>query len=204
MSRGMFLHPPSPEIIREWNEIPLIPISHDYIEEAQISSWIEGEYDVISIRRAYRLSTIIASCSTLLDSHSILMKGKTSKYPGQWRPYNVTVGNYLAPDWTLVPSLMDEFDCFLKDDSIPSLLKAVWGHIQFETIHPFADGNGRIGRLLVNQLIYRPWSLAIVKDLQTYYDLLGKGDWDSWKSWMIAGLRVCPSMEQDEIKYLTS
>lgn len=93
---------------------------------------------------------------------------------------------------------------FLHDDPVrtPLLIKAALAHVQFETIHPFLDGNGRIGRLLVSFLlcaegaIREPMlylSLYFKKNRQQYYDLLQEvrlqGDWERWVAFFLKGVQ---------------
>lgn len=67
------------------------------------------------------------------------------------------------------------------------LMRAVWGHRYFETVHPFADGNGRVGRLLIVQALGTP--IAISRNIWWhpchYMALLGDSDWSEWSEWML-------------------
>ncbi len=87
---------------------------------------------------------------------------------------------------------LDRLEKFLHDDAIATLLKAGMAHAQFETIHPFLDGNGRVGRLLITMLLcadgtlHQPLlylSLFFKRHRDLYYDLLNqireKGDWEA-------------------------
>ena len=115
MSRGIFLHPPPPEVIKAWVDPVLPPVTYDMAYEAQCSSWIEREADSNAL-----FDAMCWDSNNLSESHSILMTGKWGKYPGQWRPYNVVVGNHVAPNHALVPSLMSEFTGFLSDSTVPT------------------------------------------------------------------------------------
>jgi Fic family protein len=88
---------------------------------------------------------------------------------------------------------MSKFELFLHDIPEPVLLKAALMHVQFETIHPFLDGNGRLGRLLITLLLCEKkvlqepmlyLSLYFKTHRQYYYELLNRvrttGDWESW------------------------
>ena len=90
---------------------------------------------------------------------------------------------------------MNALELFLHDqpESTPPLLKAALAHVQFETIHPFLDGNGRLGRLLIslllceNKVLHQPMlylSLYFKTHRRTYYELLTRvrmeGDWEAW------------------------
>ena len=127
----------------------------------------------------------ITNNSVILRSHDILMKDQPQFNPGKWREYNVTVGYSIPPHYSIVPKLMDEFNRFIISPKYDDLFKAVYSHIWFERIHPFADGNGRIGRAVLTVLSGLPVSKKIYEDRQTYYNLLGYGSWDEWKEWML-------------------
>ena len=88
---------------------------------------------------------------------------------------------------------MGELEKFLHDESVPLLVKAALSHVQFETIHPFLDGNGRVGRLLITLLLCNGGVLKqpllylsyyFKSHRQYYYDLLNgvreNGDWERW------------------------
>jgi Fic family protein len=89
-----------------------------------------------------------------------------------------------------------------KDDGLPVLVRAGLAHVQFETIHPFADGNGRMGRLLFTFLLCQAGvleepllylSLYLKKHRSTYYELLDRvrrtGDWEAWLSFFLEGVQ---------------
>ena len=98
---------------------------------------------------------------------------------------------------------MGDLERFLneKDDGVPTLIRAGLAHLQFETIHPFLDGNGRVGRLLVALLLMdrgvlsQPLlyiSLYLKRHRTTYFDLLDHvrrtGDWETWLSFFLEGM----------------
>ncbi len=88
----------------------------------------------------------------ILNAHEALMKtGESNKAdPGQYRKQSVRVGNLIPPQAQKIPALMTGLEQFINnDDSLSPLIKAGLAHVQFEKIHPFLDGNGRIGRLLI-------------------------------------------------------
>ena len=120
--------------------------------------------------------------------HAHLMAGYPDPRmrPGQYRNVNVRVGNWRAPDHQLVPALMERFLAWMDQEPDP-LLRALWGHRQFETIHPFADGNGRTGRLLICQTLGAPLIISrhVWHQRGQYYDLLDHGDWTDWSSWLM-------------------
>lgn len=115
----------------------------------------------------------------LLKSHQILMNG-ILKNAGNFRGVNVGVGNHIAPAAKNVQYLMQNLFNWLKDSDEHSLIKSCVFHYEFEFIHPFSDGNGRIGRLWQSVILYN-WRAvfnaipteSIVRDnQQKYYDTL--------------------------------
>jgi Fic family protein len=117
-----------------------------------------------------------------------------SHAPGAYRKQSVRVGNLVPPPAPQVPGLMADLERFInEDDLLPPLIKAGLAHVQFETIHPFLDGNGRIGRLLIVLMLVESGllsvpiiypSYAFKKHHNEYYYLLDrvrtKGDFESW------------------------
>lgn len=86
------------------------------------------------------------SLDDLLLSHEILM-GDVLKTAGKFRNVNVQVGNHIAPKFSLVSGLMEQLFSWLKGSDEHLLVKSCVFHYEFEFIHPFTDGNGRVGRL---------------------------------------------------------
>jgi len=88
----------------------------------------------------------------ILKAHKELMHldDEDKATPGHYRKQAVRVGNLIPAQAQKIPVLMGDLAKFINtDDSLPALIKAGLAHVQFETIHPFLDGNGRIGRLLI-------------------------------------------------------
>jgi len=163
-----------------------------------------------------KLRSGLPLCMRLLcDMHKVLMAqprggGKT---PGEIRRSQVWIGGtrpgnavFVPPPVDALPDALKHFERFLNDEPepVPPLIKAALAHVQFETIHPFLDGNGRIGRLLiVLQLIadgalHEPMlypSLFFKRHRQLYYDLLNgvrvDGDWERWLDFFAEGIEVC-------------
>jgi len=139
----------------------------------------------------------------LCEVHRRLMRGVrgADKMPGEIRRSQNWIGGtrpgnalFVPPPPEVVPDLMTQLDTWLHSaDALPPLIKAGLAHVQFETIHPFLDGNGRIGRLLIT-LLLEHWgllknpmlylSLAIKRRQQAYYENLTRvrngGDWEGW------------------------
>lgn len=147
------------------------------------------------------------------EMHGILLsKGRgKDKDPGEFRrsqnwiqgtrPGNAT---YVPPPAERVAETMGSWESFLHDipEKTPALVKTALMHVQFETIHPFLDGNGRIGRLLITLMLCHEGilkkpllylSLYLKQHRDEYFDLLTKvrlaGDWEAWLAFFVTGVR---------------
>ena len=111
---------------------------------------------------------------------------------------------FVPPPPTAVPDCMAAFERFLhaREDGLPTLIRVGLAHVQFETIHPFLNGNGRVGRLLIAFQLYNAGvlrepllylSLYFKQHRSTYYDLLMQvrrtGDWEAWLDLFLQGVR---------------
>jgi Fic family protein len=159
-----------------------------------------------------KLKTLPLSTRLLKDAHRILMTGVRGEHrnPGEFRRSQNWIGGatikdatYILPVHTEVNNLMSDLENFLHNDQIevPILLRASIAHYQFETIHPFSDGNGRIGRLLIilylvsTNLLVKP-SLYLSdyfdRHRQLYYDNLNnvrvKNDLAQWIKFFLVGI----------------
>ena len=143
------------------------------------------------------------SSRLLCEAHKLLMRGVRGegKLPGEVRRSQNWIGGtrpgnarFVPPPPDALPDLLSQIDAWLHSaDPLPPLIKAGLAHVQFETIHPFLDGNGRIGRLLIT-LLLEHWgllrspmlylSLALKRRQQEYYERLtavrSEGDWEGW------------------------
>ncbi len=154
-------------------------------------------------------------CSRLLcEMHAVLLdhpRGR-GKAPGEIRSSAVWIGGsrpgnaaFVPPPVDALPACIAAFERFLNDDPEPTspLLKAALAHVQFQTIHPFLDGNGRIGRLLIvlqlvadgvlrEPLLYP--SLFFKTHRSLYYELLNevrlRGDWERWLDFFAEGVQA--------------
>jgi len=144
----------------------------------------------------------------ICEAHKRLMKGARGgdKQPGAVRKSQNCVGGtrpgnarFVPPPPDQVPGAMTALERWIhSDDPLPPLIKAGLAHVQFETIHPFLDGNGRIGRLLIT-LLLEHWnimkspllylSLAFKRHQQEYYNRLSAvrtdGDWEGWTTFYL-------------------
>lgn len=152
------------------------------------------------------------SSRLLRDVHAVLLdhpRGR-GKAPGEVRRSQVWVGGtrpgnaaFVPPPPDAVPDCLGALERFLNDEPEPTppLIKAALAHVQFETIHPFLDGNGRVGRLLIvlqlvadgilrEPLLYP--SLFFKTHRALYYELLNDvrlhGDWERWLSFFAEGI----------------
>jgi Fic family protein len=138
------------------------------------------------------------------EIHAVLLaKGRGgNQTPGEFRRSQNWIGGtrpgnaaFVPPPAGEVPECMSKLELFIHDqpEPTPVLLKAALAHVQFETIHPFLDGNGRLGRLLITLLLYEQkvlrkpilyLSLYFKTHRQQYYELLNNvrltGDWEAW------------------------
>ncbi len=148
----------------------------------------------------------------LCEAHGRLMRGARGgdKEPGRVRTAQNWLGGatpglavYVPPPPEEVPGALAELEGWLRaEDPLPPLVRAGLAHAQFETIHPFLDGNGRIGRLLITLLVEH-WrllaspllylSLAFRRHQQEYYNRLMRvrthGDWEGWTAFFLACVR---------------
>ena len=115
----------------------------------------------------------------LLNWHKEIFGETKSDIAGKYREYLVRVGNYIAPDWQDVKRLMGNLIGFIKKFKLNSVELAARAHYKFESVHPFGDGNGRIGRLLMNYILWHnkyPMLIIEYKKRQAYYKTFPKGE----------------------------
>lgn len=144
----------------------------------------------IMIDGAASSSTI--ELSDITDAHAALMAQDADerRYAGRFRDMQNWVGGsdhspraalFVPPPPDTVQTYMDDLVAFANRDDMPALVQAAVAHAQFETIHPFTDGNGRIGRALINAILRRrgvtthvvvPLATALVAHRDRYFDLL--------------------------------
>jgi len=151
------------------------------------------------------------STRLLGEAHRRLMRGVRGahKEPGEIRRSQNWIGGtrpgnaaFVPPPPEQVPALMGALEKYLHaDDALPPLVRVGLAHVQFETIHPYLDGNGRIGRLLI-ALLLEHWkllsapllylSLFFKRHRSEYYRLLGEvrgsGDWEAWTDFFLEGV----------------
>lgn len=162
----------------------------------------------------------------ICEVHKVLLGGGrgSALTPGEFRRSQVWIGGTRPGNAVFVPPLANEvpdciarFERFLHDDPspTPTLVKAALAHVQFETIHPFLDGNGRVGRLLIalqlasDGLLRQPLlyiSLYFKEHRRTYYELLNRvresGDWETWLEFFANAIQVSATQAANSAKRL--
>lgn len=91
----------------------------------------------------------------LLKWHRDIFEETKPDIAGQFRSYVVRVGPYVAPDWRNLEKLIKQLITFVNESKLNPVEIAARAHYMFEKLHPFGDGNGRIGRLLMNCILWR-------------------------------------------------
>jgi Fic family protein len=191
-------------LLFELEEMPGVPFD-DVVE---VSNYVAAlEHGMARLREGFPL------CNRLLrEMHAKLMsRGRGSeKNPGEFRRTQNWIGgtrpgnaHFVPPPPHEVEACMAALEAFLHNDTdgMPLLVKAALAHVQFETIHPFLDGNGRLGRLLIALLLHKGGlleepllylSLYLKTHRSTYYELLDrvrtKGDWEAWVEFFLEGV----------------
>jgi Fic family protein len=181
-----------------------LEVSLDDVEE--VSNYVKAiAYGLEKIKNGFPLSLRL-----LREIHGILLKSNrgSKKSPGEFRRSQNWIGGtrpgnalFVPPPVEFLNETLRDFENFLHDDSLPMLIKAGLAHVQFETIHPFLDGNGRIGRLLITLLLCSRGmldqpilylSLYLKQNRYTYYDLLQEvrnyGTWETWLEFFLEGV----------------
>ena len=160
-----------------------------------------------------RLGELPVSVRLIREIHAELMRGVRGGrlQPGELRANQNWIGpagctlmtaTYVPPPHYAVPEALGELEKFLHaGDDLPPLVKIALAHVQFETIHPFLDGNGRVGRLLITFLLterdvlHKPvlyLSHYFKQHRQAYYEHLqtvrDRGDWEGWLAFFLRGV----------------
>jgi Fic family protein len=190
-------------LAHELGEAPGVPIG----DVAEVSRYVEAmTHGLQRLRKGFPLSNRL-----LREMHEILLAtGRgAQKTPGEFRQSQNWIGGtrpgnaaFVPPPPQDVQHCMGELEKFLHSDT-PALVKAALAHLQFETIHPFLDGNGRIGRLLITLLLCHEGvlrepllysSLYFKQNRQRYYDELNEaresGDFERWLDFFATAIRV--------------
>ena len=192
-------------LLFEIEEAPGVPLA----DVSEVSHYVAAvDHGIARMRAGFPLSNRL-----LREVHAVMLaEGRGSgKDPGNFRRSQNWIGGlrpalaaFVPPPVEQVEPCMADLELFLHDKPIktPALLKAALAHVQFETIHPFLDGNGRLGRLLISlifcsdRILEDPilfLSLYFKNHRQTYYDLLQAvritGDWEGWLEFFARAVR---------------
>jgi len=192
-------------LLFEMDGMPGVPI--DDVQE--VSNYVAAvTHGMKRLRENFPISLRL-----IKEIHRILLsKGRgTGKNPGEFRSSQNWIGGsrpgnaaFVPPPPDHVMECMGALEKFLHDqpEKTPPLIKAALAHVQFETIHPFLDGNGRLGRLLITLLLCAEGilrepmlylSLYFKTHRDRYYELLQSvrktGDWEAWLSFFIAAVQ---------------
>jgi Fic family protein len=190
-------------LLFESEEVPGVPVD----DVTEVSCYVNAMNYGLE-----RLKKLPLSLRLMREIHEKLMsRGRGSdKQPGEFRSTQNWIGGtrpgnayFVPPPPSHLMETLDKFEKFLHDKKVklPTLVKAALAHVQFETIHPFSDGNGRLGRLLITfilcvegvlkePLLYL--SLYFKANRQAYYDHLQSirktGDWEAWVKFFLTGV----------------
>lgn len=193
-------------LLFESEEAPGVPLE----DVQEVSNYVSAlEHGMKRLREGFPLSLRL-----ICELHEILLsKGRGSrKNPGEFRSSQNWIGGtrpgnarFVPPPPQEVTPCLDRLEKFLNDEpeKTDPLLKAALAHVQFETIHPFLEGNGRVGRLLITLLLCAEGtlrqpllylSLFFKTHRNLYYDLLNQiredGDWEAWLLFFFEGVAV--------------
>ena len=186
--------------------------------EAQLLDQVPHDVDeVVNYVRAMnhglaRLPQLPVSVRLFREIHAELLKGTRGGrlQPGELRTSQNWIGpagctlataTFVPPPPHVVPKALGALELFLHRNDLPPLIKIALAHVQFETIHPFLDGNGRVGRLLITFLLTEGGILQkpvlylshyFKQHRQAYYDHLqavrDRGEWEEWLRFFLRGI----------------
>lgn len=192
-------------LLAELDAAPGVPVD----DVAEVSNYVAAlDHGLGRMRGGFPISNRL-----LREMHAILLRSGrgAAKQPGEFRRSQNWIGGtrpgnaaFVPPPPERVVELMAELERFLHDEhaAVSPLLKAGLAHVQFETIHPFLDGNGRVGRLLITLLLVHDGvlrepllylSLYFKRHRRAYYELLGgvreRSGWEAWLRFFAEGVR---------------
>jgi Fic family protein len=201
-------------MLYELEETPGVPI--DDVEE--VSNYVAALQHGL---KRLREDDFPLSLRLIREIHAVLLRGGrgAGKAPGEFRTNQNWIGgkspalaSFVPPPPEHLADCLKAFEAFLHVDKaeMPSLIRAALAHVQFETIHPFNDGNGRLGRLLIalilcNEGVLREPSLYLSLYFKTrrrqYYEQLDavrrNGDWEAWLRFFLEGVETTSQQAVD-------
>ena len=207
-------------LLFELEEVPSTPMD-DVVE---VSNYVAAlEHGLRRLREDFPLSNRL-----MREIHGILLsRGRGSeKMPGEFRNSQNWIGgtrpgnaHFVPPPPYAVQDCMSDLENFLhsSDAGGSALIRAGIAHVQFETIHPFLDGNGRVGRLLITFLLCHEGvltepllylSLYFKRNRDDYINLLDNvrlnGDWETWLEFFLEGVRETSESAVETVRRLTT
>lgn len=205
-------------LLFEMDQVPGVPLD----DVREVSNYVAAlDFGMKQLSDGFPLSLRL-----MKGIHRILLKDGRGKHgtPGEFRRSQNWIGGtrpgnavFVPPPVDLVNPCLYAFEDFLHDKPgyTPPLLKAALAHVQFETIHPFLDGNGRLGRLLITlmlceqKILQKPvlyLSLYLKANRKRYYELLNDvrltGDWEAWLSFFCEAVIKTSDQAVDTAKRL--
>jgi len=169
--------------------------------DGQVAGWVADNLavvrDALDERRPLSASLLFEWHTRLMGSHAVL----DARHIGAYRDTLGWVGGpnprlaaHVASPVELIPELMDDLFAFVARTDVDPIAQAAVAHAQFETVHPFADGNGRLGRVMIGCILTRrldvgvppPVSLEMARDIGGYQaglTLFRQGQVDTWVRW---------------------
>ncbi len=200
-------------LLFENEAVPSVPIED--VEE--VSNYVAAtQHGLRRLRGGFPLSLRL-----IREIHAILLRGGrgANRSPGEFRRTQNWIGgsrpgnaSFVAPPPERLMECLDGFERFLNDERhrLPILVEAGLVHVQFECIHPFLDGNGRVGRLLITLLLCSKGvltepllypSLYLKTNRSQYYDLLQRvrtdGAWEDWLAFFLDGIAAAAQEAAD-------
>ena len=192
-------------LLHEHGQVPGVPLD----DVREVSRYVDAlNHGIDRLREGFPLSLRL-----IREIHGVMLKGGrgSNKDPGEFKRSQNWIGGSRPGKAAFVPTppeytmeCMGALEKFLNDQPVrmPPLEKAAMAHVQFETIHPFLDGNGRIGRLLITLILYAEGvlkepllylSLFFKKNRIEYYKNLqnvrDNGDWEGWLGFFANGVK---------------
>lgn len=189
-------------LLFESEEVPGVPLD----DVAEVSCYVAAmNYGLQRLKDGFPLSLRL-----IREIHEVLLSSGrgAGKSPGEFRRSQNWIGGtrpgnarFVPPPPEHVMDCLGDLEKYLHAQQVPVLIKAALAHVQFETIHPFLDGNGRLGRLLITLLLCSEGALSqpllylslyLKRNRDTYYDLLQQaridGTWEKWLSFFLEGV----------------